>query len=1072
MIIDHLFTQPVFEAADPSKLIVSITVQPMSTGGEPETKEFDLTGMFQGSTASQMNQAMDYMSNWLESKGMAFNDVRVSYQGHTIGGTNRGAMSPQSDWEKEADAKAAQMRAQRRSRPLAQTSTPSVKEDAAMASPEQLAYNRLRAQYDSYQTMTGGGGNTAVSRDPAHAAKLATVPAELARMAAALKAKGIDAEAQYDALGGPKTAPVDANQAYGGVSEVAPPGARAERMVKHIKAGYARDGKLTPKEKGIAFATAWKAHNAGRVEEQDVAEGHKEKDPIWNKGTPMPKDYTCPCGIHVHPSVRKPGAIHTPDCPYAEKKKQGVADGSETAAEIDKEIEFHKLGQAAAQYKGWMNKMHAKKIRDLEAKKAALKQGVADDSDNTAVIYDNGYVKIDGKMYKAKRMNHESGMGIAIQTPSKMYFSTIQNEYEMPSVTIHRALKSGGLNPVFNEGVEAEKNPHTSALGRALYRDLSKQPKLSPQQVQRNKERWAQRQAEREQGVAEGQLAELKKSTVKSYADKKQAELDDVPPLPFKKPAMTSAEHERAAKGMMGALARLGGKKPTSEGAQGVAEGSVNDYFKRRKDEEDRIAGTKAPAKRTPKQTDYEKKRKEQGVAEGKTSTPAIYVKGGGKYPGMTIAPKGWTRITDIKDEGDSYFVMVGNDGDGLNIPKDKVSPHQIKLKNGMPITAKQAFMMFNGWTPDGEQGAADKLTRAAKDSHKKKDVKESDTLMLKLKRALVKEGRVKELADDLKTMSDADFMKKYGKAKAAIRKDMNKLDEATPAMPAAPAAPVAPTAPQSNRQYSKTYNAQTKTWTTNAPAAPVAPAQSAAPAPAPADDADEYNFDSWEQEGNTAVPIKNGVRQNLFKVPVNQVPPGAKITQMYTTYQQQGNMAVPVDANGALNVLGKIPLNQVPQGSKIVQNTEQGALAQNLPGTEPATPPVAAAKPVAAPVRPGAAKPVATAPAAKPVATAPAAKPVAAPVRPGAAKPVAAPVRPGAAAPVNELSTNKLAQYKTAAAKDATAADKAGDVKRGDKRFGGIVKATKKQFDNDAKKVEESRAARRALMAQIVKGN
>jgi hypothetical protein len=39
-----------------------------------------------------------------------------------------------------------------------------------------------------------------------------------------------------------------------------------------IKQGYARDGKLTPKEKGIAFATAWKAHNAGRVEEQNMAE--------------------------------------------------------------------------------------------------------------------------------------------------------------------------------------------------------------------------------------------------------------------------------------------------------------------------------------------------------------------------------------------------------------------------------------------------------------------------------------------------------------------------------------------------------------------------------------------------------------------------------------------------------------------------------------------------------------------------------------------------------------------------------------------------------------------------------
>ena len=87
------------------------------------------------------------------------------------------------------------------------------------------------------------------------------------------------------------------------------------------------------------------------------------------------------------------------------------------------------------------------------------KQGVAEGSeDHNAIIYDNGYVKIDGKMYKAKQMNHESGMGIAIQTPNKMYFSPIENEYEMPSVTIHRALRLGGLKPTFNEGVaEATK---------------------------------------------------------------------------------------------------------------------------------------------------------------------------------------------------------------------------------------------------------------------------------------------------------------------------------------------------------------------------------------------------------------------------------------------------------------------------------------------------------------------------------------------------------------------------------------------------------------------------------------
>lgn len=53
-----------------------------------------------------------------------------------------------------------------------------------------------------------------------------------------------------------------------GLDEVAPPGAKAERMVKDIKKGYAKDGKLSDKEKSIAYATAWKAKKAGKVEEQ------------------------------------------------------------------------------------------------------------------------------------------------------------------------------------------------------------------------------------------------------------------------------------------------------------------------------------------------------------------------------------------------------------------------------------------------------------------------------------------------------------------------------------------------------------------------------------------------------------------------------------------------------------------------------------------------------------------------------------------------------------------------------------------------------------------------------------
>jgi hypothetical protein len=57
----------------------------------------------------------------------------------------------------------------------------------------------------------------------------------------------------------------------------------------------------------------------------------------------------------------------------------------------------------------------------------------------------------------------------------------------------------------------------------------------------------------------------------------------------------------------------------------------------------------------------------------------------------------------------------------------------------------------------------------------------------------------------------------------------------------------------------------------------------------------------------------------------------------------------------------------------------------------------------------------------------------------------------------INELSNEKLADYKKKAGESASAADKAGDIKKGNKRFSGIIKATRKQFDNDVKpKTEE----------------
>ena len=61
--------------------------------------------------------------------------------------------------------------------------------------------------------------------------------------------------------------------------EKAPPGAKAERMVKGIKKSLSKDGNLSGKDKAIAYATTWKAHNQGKVEEEstDKKDQHAER---------------------------------------------------------------------------------------------------------------------------------------------------------------------------------------------------------------------------------------------------------------------------------------------------------------------------------------------------------------------------------------------------------------------------------------------------------------------------------------------------------------------------------------------------------------------------------------------------------------------------------------------------------------------------------------------------------------------------------------------------------------------------------------------------------------------------
>jgi len=104
----------------------------------------------------------------------------------------------------------------------------------------------------------------------------------------------------------------------------------------------------------------------------------------------------------------------------------------------------------------------------------------------------------EGSKVKTAKGHGDVVQGTDVKTVAKADLG--KNKLNLPAgygdVVQPQKLKTVAKAKGVAEG-EAEKNPHTSALGKALYRDLSKEKKASPQQVQRNKERWAQRQQDR-----------------------------------------------------------------------------------------------------------------------------------------------------------------------------------------------------------------------------------------------------------------------------------------------------------------------------------------------------------------------------------------------------------------------------------------------------------------------------------------------------------------------------------------------------------------------------------------------
>jgi LysM repeat protein len=363
---------------------------------------------------------------------------------------------------------------------------------------------------------------------------------------------------------------------------------------------------------------------------------------------------------------------------------------------------------------------------------------------------------------------------------------------------------------------------------------------------------------------------------------------------------------------------------------------------------------------------------------------------------------------------------------------------------------------------------ALDALSKSmAKQDDKKKDVKESDTLMVKLKRAMIQEGRVKELADDLKTMPDSDFMKKYGKAKAAIRADMKRVDEAGISRLGKKDFDFRDGLVGDDETGSEVYNepelgpfrmgkpVEPNDAATKEFMAALTPSQQDNRFTAPAGwryvekDEDPARYGSGPAAATSALPNliydPQSRTSKSADTPALDLSPKSKYKFDRTTQSQ-----VPADGSGANRNIDNATRDRA-RAYAAQQNAPAAAAKQKVDWKT-----IYALNKATIGSNPNVIRPR---------------------MQLNMPNGTIYLVQPGdnlskiAAKQnqINELSTEKLAQYKTAAARDARAADQEGDVKRGDKRFSGIVKATKKQFDNDAKQVDESRAARRALMAQIV---
>ena len=929
-----------------------------------------------------------------------------------------------------------------------------------------------------------------------------------------------------------------------GVAEVAPPGAKAERMVKHIKQGYAGDGKLTPKEKGIAYATAWKAHNAGRVEEQGVAKGEggnwyiRVNGKILNDTKYKPEIFSSEDEARSHAmkladKKRIPLSQIKLTKSWMDAPEQGVA-------EVTGDKPFDKMMTTIKQGTG------KQKTADRKEQQKQTQQRARDAFGNM----------FGGGNPADKLKIREQGVAKGLeQTPDQVRqtlnaWMEQDQQYEDPTKRAGFQAKvwpyiEQNIKTILADRGEDGKGSYPAAPYAAWL--LVQHMDAYPQNQGKFLQQLEQSGLDPTDGKdGEGKLQFLKdrykvNKWIAANANNEEYFINNEPlpnptvnvrnPTIFKDAGQVATSRKDALKNAVAAGNKLLVAAVRATDAQtqpsyksNVAEGSLNEFAQG--DGPDRgnylkelarawynmdieILGDIARKGGSPMDHHINvqetiEKMLDRGIHCPDGKVRKYYIGYNSKFDGVEIASHDHYEHSDYDDAGNEIDDRTGkpwgpydvvefsgnelnesvNEADGKH-RIDSLVTDALKIMRGPEMSdavlalkrvlgdraynerrgfysfyVDQIHKMYNqqdmaegslnefapgsgggesgrwytddemtdivgdGWWQDmdvsgtsigvldsevpkeymiqqaqawlDDQGYSVQVLNCKVNDDDmewyiegsfqnpgfaKKSVAESNTLMKKLHQALLQEGRVKELADDLKTLNDTDFMKKYGKAKAAIRRDMKKVDEG---------------------------NANSGRRGPNSPP------------------------DRSPVKLGAVQKLKTGIKHHADSSRYGGSVPDTEDDHLLSpAARHRLHKAVTPDQQDLDE--GNMPQSVVKSKQKYADMSDQEFHAAHKNKSEDDLKSMA--------WRHGYGK--------------------------GSNHYVNRHKKGGGQ--LNELSTNKLAQYKTAAAADAKKADAAGDFKRGDKRLGGIVKATKKQFDNDAKKIDESRRARQALMARIV---